>query len=189
MAGQSHSGIGDNINVETLIIENIPKLTSDLTTIVNILGKRLFLADGISDGSPSVPFNPESKILYNNIIKFKWIIDSYKSFVGKLSVIYSEFDKQGTNKTHIVLENIKLNYLKEKSTLLKQNKGKAEIEVIREFADDIIEAIERNLSQEIKTSTNIEISSESINLSLQIVLIDAFIRCKILEEPVQHAIT
>src|SRR5690606_36611659 len=105
-------------------------------------------------------------------------------YVGKLVSIYKEFDSQGTNETHIVLENIKLAYIKVKTELLMNNLGRPEIDIIREYSDNIVDKVESTLLIEIKTSSNIEVSTESINLSLQIVLIDAFIRCKILEEPI-----
>lgn len=184
MAKQIHSGIGHNINADNVFINSIPKISSDLTAVVNALGKKIFFPDFESDNEITTPFDPEKKIKYNNIIKFKVIIENYKSYVGKLSSIYKEFDSQGTNKTHIVLENIKLAYIKEKAALLAINKGKKEIDVIRAAADNIIDRVENTLLTEVKTSSNIETSSETINLSLQIVLIDAFIRCKILEEPI-----
>lgn len=65
-----------------------------------------------------------------------------------------------------------------------KNGGREVIDVIRESADSIIDKVESTLLNEIRTSTNIEVSIDAINLSLQIVLIDAFIRCKILEEPI-----
>ena len=184
MNQQNHSGQGNNIIAENVFIESIPKLSSDLTMIVNTLSKKIFFTEGESEKDPKLSFSPTSKIEYNNVKRFKIIIDNFKHFVGKLSSIYKEFDAQGTNKTYIVLENIKLSYLKEKSNLIEKNVGKNEIEIIRENADNLIDAVEKNLLTEIKSSANIEVSSESVNLSLQIILIDAFIRCKILEEPI-----
>ncbi|MNT78211.1 hypothetical protein D3C72_2174240 [compost metagenome] len=70
---------------------------------------------------------------------------------------------------------------------MQKNKGVDELYIIRKHADEIIEAVERNMLSEIRKSSNIESSSEAINLSLQVILIDAFIRCKILEEPIKNA--
>lgn len=184
MAKQTHSGSGHNINADNVFINSIPKISSDLAAVVNALGKKLFFTDVEIEKELTAPFNPEKKIAYNNVVKFKIIIDNYKSYVGKISSIYKEFDNQGTNKTHIVLENIKLAYIKEKAAILTKINGREEIDLIREAADIIVEKVEDALMHEIKTSSNIDSSSETINLSLQIVLIDAFIRCKILEEPI-----
>lgn len=183
MDTQNHSGTGHNISAQAVYLETISKITSDLTEVVNILGKRLFLNDGMDEKDIKDSFDPEAKILHNNVVRFKMVLDGYKIYVGKLSTIYREFDNQGTNKTHTVLENIKLSYIKEKARLIAENPGINEIDVIRNNADNIIELVEAHLLSEIKASSNLQISSESINLSLQIVLIDAFIRCKILEEP------
>ena len=81
------------------------------------------------------------------------------------------------------MENIKLAYLKQKSKLVSQDTAQSEIEIVRKSADVIIKSVEKALLAEVRGSSNIEVTSESINVSLQIVLIDAFIRCKILEEP------
>lgn len=184
MTSQNHNGSGHNVSAaRDVFIETLPKITSDLTTIVNILGKRLFLNDGIAENDVTASFNPIAKIDHNNVVKFKVILENYKMYVGKLTTIYGEFDNQGSNTTRIVLENIKLSYLKEKADRLSKNPGKDQMIVIRENADAIIEAVESTLVNQIKTSSNIETTSDTINISLQIVLIDAFIRCKILEEP------
>lgn len=184
MIPQTHSGMGHNINAKgDVFINTLPRLASDLTTVVNTLGKRLFLSNGVVTQDSISAFDPNNKIAYNNVVKFKVIVDHYKMYVGKLTSIYSVFDSQGTNVTHIVLENIKLAYLKEKAAHLSRNPGRDEMEVIRENADDIIEGVESALANQIRISSNIEATTETINLSLQIVLIDAFIRCKILEEP------
>lgn len=182
MTAQFHSGRGHNISAGTVYIDSNPKLTSDLATVANILGKQLFLPNETND-CISQAFSPALKISHNNVVRFRPIIDNYKSYVGKVYAIYAEFDSQGTNKTHIILENIKLCYLKEKAALLMDHPDRDEISVIRESADNLIDAVESALLNQIKTSSNLEISSEAISLSLQIILIDAFIRCKILEEP------
>ncbi len=190
MNEQNHSGSGDNINAaRDIFIDSIPRIASDLTAVVNVLSKKLFDNIVTEQKGLTSPFKIETKIQHNDIVRFKVIIDNYKFFVGKLYTIYKEFDNMGTNKTHIVLENIKLTYLKEKSTLLHKNQGLEEIDVIRNSADDLVEAVEASLLNEIRRSSNIESSVEFINLSLQVVLIDAFIRCKILEEPPKDVIT
>lgn len=184
MTSQTHSGTGHNVAAaRDVFIETLPKISSDLTAIVNILGKRLFMTDGVEEKDVTAAFDPNAKIEYNNVIKFKIILENYKMYVGKLTTIYGEFDNQGSNVTRIVLENIKLAYLKEKADQVSRNPGKDEITVIRENADAIIENVESALANQIRTSSNIETSSDTINISLQIILIDAFIRCKILEEP------
>ena len=190
MNEQNHSGSGHNINANRdIFIDSIPRIASDLTTVVNVLGKKLFDNIAAEQKEVTSSFSIEAKIQYNDIVRFKVIIDNYKSFTGKLYTIYKEFDNMGTNKTHIVLENIKLTYLKEKATHLYKNQGLNEINVIRNSADDLIDAVEASLLNEIRRSSNIESSVEFINLSLQVVLIDAFIRCKILEEPPKDVIT
>lgn len=75
------------------------------------------------------------------------------------------------------MQNIKNLYLKEKGKYVS-------IEDIRLNADNIIEKIEAELWNKIENSNNtIELSIEAIEISLLVILVDAFMRCNILEEP------
>jgi len=186
MNQQTHSGNGHNIQGKIVNVGEIPRTSSDLSIIVNALSKSLFNPSEDDFQSLATPFDPELKIRYNNVVRFRSFIDDYKGYVGKLAVIYQEFDEQSTNKTRIVLETIKIIYSTERNALLFKHRPKNDIEIIREHADDLIEAVEQCLMDRIRTSSNIQASSEAIDVSLKIVLIDAFIRCKILEEPTDN---
>jgi hypothetical protein len=189
MNQQNHSGFGNNIHVEGDFYNQDPqKIMSDLTTVLNELSKKMFVPDqSESEDQQKIVISPESKILYNNVQRFKPIIEDYKMFLGMLSSLYKEYDSLGTNRTPIILENIKIKYIKAKEKLKQKNPSRNEIELIRENADDLIESVENDLLDEIKKSSNVEISITKINVALQVVLIDAFIRCKILERPPEDA--
>ncbi|MVN92037.1 ABC-three component system protein [Mucilaginibacter aquatilis] len=187
MIEQANNGAGNQYAAlrDINIVEQSAKITSNFSEIINILGEQLGVNDS-ADSLPSSPFSPEDKISYNNVTTYKEIIDEFKVFVGKLSMIYNEYDKQGLNTTANTLLNIKLTYLKIKSKLLKENPSKNAIDVIRENADGIFLEVENQLFNEIKNSSNITASRDVINISLQVIMIDAFMRCKILEEPIKH---
>ena len=92
-----------------------------------------------------------------------------------------EIEKQGSTKKEFVLQNIKSIYLKEK--------GKYEnIEGIRANADIIIENVENQLWKIIENSSNpvLDLPIEAIKIGLLIILVDAFMRCNILEEPPKY---
>lgn len=184
MDKQIHYGKGNNIVANTVnIVSDISRTFSDLSFIVNTLGEKLYSNEVETNNEIELAFNPEDKIEFNNVIRFKAIINEFKVFYGKLDSLYNELESQGSSKKKIILGSIKLDYIKIKNRKIKENSGESELEVIRSSADDIIEEIESNLLEIILKSSNNESSRESINLCLQIVLIDAFFRCKILEKP------
>ncbi|MDO8952846.1 MAG: hypothetical protein Q7U86_09490, partial [Draconibacterium sp.] len=110
----------------------IAKYPSVLSTIINQIGSTL-LKDEIEDFGKKAP-DTEEKILYNNVITYKPIIEEFSIYQGKLNGIYDEIEKQGSSKKSFLLQNIKTLYLKEKGKY-------ANIETIRDNADLIFENI------------------------------------------------
>ncbi|MCF8371418.1 MAG: HNH endonuclease [Bacteroidales bacterium] len=156
----------------------IAKYPSVLSTIINQIGSTL-LKDEIEEFGKKVP-DTEEKILYNNVITYKPIIEEFSIYQGKLNGIYDEIEKQGSSKKSFLLQNIKTLYLKEKGKY-------ANIEAIRDNADLIFENIENEIWKILESSSNLSPSLpiESIKMGILIVMVDAFMRCKILEEPVK----
>lgn len=161
-------------NLETK--DSITKYPSALNDLIKILGGTLF-ADTNPTEPQSAP-NPEEKIKYNNVKRYISIIEAYKVYQGRLNSAYEEIEKQGSFlKTNILL-NIKNLYLLER----RDYDGIAEI---RANADTIIENILSKLSERIENSTNFdpELPYEVIENYLYVIMVDAFMRCNILEEP------
>jgi len=152
------------------------KNPSALNIIIGYVGNRIF--ENTVTSEPTNAPDTEDKILYNNVILFKPVIKEYAVYQGKLNKLYEEIEKQGSTKKEFVLQNIKAIYLKEK--------GKhKDIEEIRANADTIIENVENELWKIIENSsnTNSDFPIEAIKISLLIIIVDAFMRCNILEEP------
>lgn len=155
------------------------KNPSSLNIVIGFIGKRIFEEEDIVE-SINAP-NTEDKISYNNVTRYKPIIEEYAVFQGKLNIIYKEIEREGSTKKEFVLQNIKTLYLKEKG---KYN----DIHEIRANADDIIENIETELWKIIENTNNPipDLPIEAIQISLLIILVDAFMRCNILEEPPKY---
>jgi hypothetical protein len=153
----------------------LSKYPSALNTMIGFIGKSIFNEMYINE--PMQAPNTDEKIFYNNVIRFKPIIEEYAAYQEKLNRIYEVIEQEGSTKKEFVLQNIKTLYLKEK--------GKYKtIDKIRANADDIIENIENELWKIIDNSSNsIDLDYEIINISMHIVLVDAFMRCNLLEEP------
>ena len=151
------------------------KHNSALNYVINIVGKTIFKTE--QNTEPQSAPNSDEKITFNNIVRYKPIIQAYSAYQGKLNKIYGEIEKQGSFKKDNLLRNINLLYLKEK--------GKCQtIDIIRQNADNIIENIENEMWNIINNSSNdIDLDYETISMSVLIILVDAFMRCNILEEP------
>lgn len=174
--GANNSIITNNTN----FFEAAKVLPSNLASIVNVLGKRLLDDDG---DSVYIEFSIEGKIKHNDVRAYKYIMDEYGIFVGKLTVVYDEFDAGGTNVTRNTFANIRLIYLKVRSKYTLLYPQRELIDIVREFADEIFSKVEEQLLNIIHNSPNIEETQESVHLSLQVIMIDAFIKCQILERP------
>ncbi len=147
-----------------------------LNKVINTIGKKM---DEILDLSETenAP-NTETKILFNNIIRYEPIIREFAPYQVKLNKIYEEIEKEGSTKKELVLHNIKRVYLSVKSEY-------NNIEEIRKNADIILDKVIEKILDNIDNAPNKleEFDQETIDFSLMIVIVDAFMRCNILEEP------
>jgi hypothetical protein len=153
----------------------LAKHDSALNYVIGIVGKSIFETGQTAE--PQNAPNADDKISYNNIFRYAPIIQEYAAYHGKLNAIYEEIEKHGSLKKYNLLRNINILYLKEKGNY-------QTIDRIRENADNIIEHIENELWNIISRSSNkVELDYETIYMSILVILVDAFMRCNILEEP------
>lgn len=123
-------------------------------------------------------FNIDKKIEYNSIKKYKYTIEEYRKYYGKLNSLYSELEKQGSFKKEKLLQIIKNLYLKIKGEFI--NGQNNELEIIQKNADNILKKVENSLCSLIDKNKSNE---DDIYIAIPIIMVDAFMRCKILEEP------
>jgi len=143
------------------------KIESNLTTIIKILSKEDWF-QGVS-GYETVPYDIEAKISYNQLAKARVLIDDYKVHYTRIDKIYADFDKQGVNKSLSVLNGIRTEYL---------NLGPVD------SPDQLFFLIIENVTQKIRASANYtHMPTEELALCVQILVVDAFIRCKIFKNP------
>jgi len=146
---------------------DIEKLDSNLASIINILSKEDLDEDKQSITTDS--FEIERKISFNNLKTSKYIINDYNIYHSKLDKIYSEFDMNGVNKSNSVLSIIRKEYLKN-------------LEISDE--DKLFYAIIENVQDKIIQSANfIKIPIDELEFCVNILVVDAFIRCKIFKNP------
>lgn len=169
------------VMARTEAFSELKKHPSVVASVINIIGASDFFNDENDNQTES--FNPGDKISHNNLVDYKPFIHEYKSFQGKIQKVYSQIEAEGSLKSSILLQNIKRIYIKIKQNYV-TNSGN-EIEDIRKNADDIFEDVKNELWKIVENSSNFQddISIEAIESGLLIVMTDAFIKCKILEEP------
>ncbi len=155
---------------------DVTKLDSNLAKIINILAEEKL---DMSAESPEVnPFAIEDKVDFNNLYDVKEIIDDYIIFYHKLDVIYSEFDKEGKNKSFSVFQEIKRQYIESKKT------EDSSANIFYKIIDNIKDII-------INSANYVEMPAEELQLCVDILVVDAFVRCKIFKNPeaYNHVIT
>ena len=149
---------------------DIVKLDSNLAMVVNILSKEDW---DIQDSLDSIDsFEIERKISFNNLNTVKNIIDDYKVHYNRVDKIYSEFDLMGNNKSSSVLGTIRKEYIKVMNTV---------------HDDDLFILVLEKIQKKTLQSANYnQIPIDELELCVNILVVDAFIRCKIFENPKEY---
>jgi len=147
-----------------------------LNKVINTIGSKM---DEVLDlpETGNAP-NTEAKILFNNVKRYESVIREFAPYQVKLNKIYEIIEKEGSTKKELVLHNIKQIYRKVKSEY-------NNIEEIRNNADIILDKVIETIWDKVDNAPNTldEFDQETIDFSLMIVIVDAFMRCNILEEP------
>lgn len=127
-------------------------------------------------------FSIEDKISYNNVINNVALITEYRVYQGKINALYAELQRDGSVKTKAVLNAIKHTYVQAKCALLGSDQSLINI---RLNADALIDYVRRKLHELIDESANSDasIEYELVEFAVSILVVDGFMRCKILEEP------
>ena len=159
--------IYDFIHKELNFESNELKLETGLAHVINELSAINLQSDAIN--FDTLCFDLENKITKNNLSVFKGVIEQYDVYYNVVQKIYNEFDALGNNKSFAVLQTINKVYLQLKP----------------QFSGDLLySAIVENLKEKLSLSANLkQFHTEDLELYVDIILVDAFIRCKIFEKP------
>ncbi len=133
-----------------------------------------------SDTPPKIEsFDIEEKINHNDIQRNRYLINDYKVFYPKINAVYRELENQGSFKKDKLLRNIYRLYLKTKGKYV--GGAPVPLDIIRTNSDNIIEDIENELLTLVEADG--DFYHEDIIYGVSIIMVDSFMRCKILEEP------
>jgi hypothetical protein len=146
---------------------NSSKVESNLAKIITIISDEDW-SENIQSYE-TIPYDIDTKITYNDLKSTRVLIEDFKVHYHRLDKIYIEFDKQGKNKSLSTLNSIRSEYSKLDSTT---------------SPDDCFLAVIDKVIQKIQASANYSpIPYEELELCVQILVVDAFIRCKIFKNP------
>ena len=177
-------GVGNGANYNNYPKVNaVYNITTDrrpkalrITEIINCLDER---AQNIKpDGwQPPVLFYIEEKIEFNSLKRWRKDVCELSVYSGMVSRIYKEFDENGRNKSRNVMLWLNYHYRQ----LSDNHKGD-------ELFDLLLERVCEEVSGDFRLKE--DIMEEDLIYNARIVLVDAFIKCKIFEKPVSaHAYT
>ena len=156
--------------------ERLTKASSLLRLAINKIAEMNFEEDVTLPKSKIPVFSIDEKIRHNAIKRNKVLIEEYRIYQSKVETLYTEIEKQGSFKKDKLLRNIKTIYLKIKGRHVKDVTDP--IQSIRNNADAIFEDVEEQLFKEIAKDSG----DQDVAFEISIIMIDAFMRCKIMEE-------
>jgi hypothetical protein len=126
-------------------------------------------------------YNPKLKLNYNAVKTNYSLIQDYKVYQGRINSLYDELERQGSIKKEKLLSNVNQIYTKIKGRYVLDSENS--LEIIRINADSILDDVFDELYGQLENSSFFK---EDIILGVRLILVDAFIRCKILEEPIDN---
>lgn len=148
---------------------DITKISSNLADLINLLSEEDL--GSVPEVNNLHEYNIDNKIVFNNLEYSATLINQHKIFYPKLDGIYKTFDSQGKNKSLSVFSKLTRFYTDE---LVMKNSNEDQI---------FMNIINKTLKHIQQSDNYSEIPFEELELCVSIIVVDAFIRCKIFKNP------
>lgn len=133
----------------------------------------------LSIEAPQPAFDITEKLTHNDVVRGRALIDEYKVWYPKVSQLYDALEEQGSFKKDKLLRNVRQVYLKVKGRYVGASPDS--MTVVRQHADDILDEVLEELTAGVEiTMTR---CPEDAAFAVSVLVVDAFMRCKILEPP------
>lgn len=144
-----------------------PKVTeTDLAIVVKALATNV---KNWSKERRPIGFDVDKKIDFNHLEGKRRLINDYKLYIGRLNAVYGEFVDNATDYSFIILQTFSDMY----SGYLGQFESNA-------LFDKIVDNT-RELALKSKSAKDIPV--DRVNVCINVIVVDAFIRCRIFEDP------
>lgn len=135
--------------------------------------------NALKDANAAKSFNITDKLDYNSVDKKRRLISDLKVYYHKLNTLYDELDSAGSLRKEHLLDNIRHIYLDVSGRYTGQHDDY--MPIIKQNSDAIFEEVFNELLQLVDFG---DVNVEELSPALRVVMVDAFMRCKILEEPI-----
>ncbi len=153
--------------------------TSNLQLAISKIASASFADNENGNNGSQSPFDIEAKISFNAIVRNYALINEYKAYYAKINTLYEELEYQGSFEKEKLLRNVRHLYLKTKGKYVSDPKNP--MPEIRTNADNILDDIQDSLLEAIYPGSSQE---DGTSFAVSIIMVDAFMRCKIMEEPI-----
>ncbi len=164
-------------NHEAESMNRISRNSSYLGMIIDAIADADIDSDEFKTDTSLDAYSVENKIRFNSLKRNRSMIVVYNDYSLKLSALYNVLEEEGSFKKESLLRNINRLYLKVKGRYVEDSNDP--ISVIQENADNIFEDVEEELLSIVEKDK----IRENISFGVSLIMVDSFIRCKILEEP------
>lgn len=162
------------VQIEAFLRKEFPlvdsnRIESGLTAVINILAQEDL---NISPAVVAPVFRIEDKIDVNDLQnEGKFAVQDYAIHHSRVEKIYSEFNKNGANKSLAIMGKLRQLYASHKASL---------------HGDALFSAIIVEVISVVRSSANYQqMSQEELELYAKVLVVDAFVRCKIFNNPVE----
>lgn len=144
---------------------------TNLASIINIIAQEDL--GSVSPDATPVGFSVDAKVTFNDLHAAAGVIEDYKILHPRVDRIYAEFDKSGANRSRSVLDAFRATYLK----LSSKYQG-----------DELFFQIVEQVIRHVQGSANYKtVPLDELQLCVNVLAVDAFIRCKIFKKPLDPA--
>lgn len=170
-----------NINV---ILQQAVKIPSLISTVVATLGNICSEMEMSSGNDDYRKYTPDDKIEYNCVIKYKDIIKYYSAYYFTCEKHLNAYDDSNIRGKAKILGCVHEWYMEAKGDILLRNRDskKAEIDIVRENSDDIIDMVKERILRAVMDSHE-SMYREDMVQGIACFTCFCFMECKILEKP------
>ncbi len=182
ISGNNNNLAGRDVNINNNFIDNIQKKSAIIAKVIAMLSSKM-VNNVLETIDASVTPAIEEKIEYNNLVKYKPFIEKYVSYGGIIESICNGLDVDKPNSKTRMFEYIHSLYLLERGELYLKNAES--VDVVKNNSDYIIDHIYLKLRSSLNECLGLDgIEEEDIHLGVTVLIVLAFIECKILERPI-----
>ena len=144
-----------------------PLTETNLASIINIISEEDLSA--VANSGAVDAYNLDDKIELNKLEVAAEIIDDYKVYHPRIEQVYGVFDAAGKSKSKSVLDSLRNTYLKLSMTF---------------GGDELFFKIVEAVVERVQSSSNyVVMPLDELERNVNILVVDAFIRCKVFKEP------